>query len=157
MKPLRKRRLTFVLFIVLGLGAAVALGLFAMQQNINLFYSPKEIVENKAPTNVLIRLGGLVVDGSVKREVDSLAVQFQLTDNAESVTVSYEGILPDLFREGQGIVTMGKLQPDGSFVASEVLAKHDENYMSPEVADAIKQAEAEARVRSPKNTTTPKS
>ncbi len=157
MKPLRKRRLTFVLFIVLGLGAAVALGLFAMQQNINLFYSPKEIVENKAPTNVLIRLGGLVVDGSVKRAEDSLEVQFQLTDNAENVTVSYEGILPDLFREGQGIVTMGKLQADGSFVATEVLAKHDENYMSPEVADAIKQAEVEAKARPSKKSSTPKS
>ncbi|RLA04176.1 MAG: cytochrome c maturation protein CcmE [Gammaproteobacteria bacterium] len=147
MKPLRKRRLTFVLLIVLGLGAAVGLGLFAMQQNINLFYSPKEIVENKAPENVLIRLGGLVVEGSVKRDSDSLRVEFQLTDNAENVTVSYNGILPDLFREGQGIVTMGKLQKDGTFIASEVLAKHDENYMSPEVADAIKQAEEEAKAR----------
>ncbi|MCP4146000.1 MAG: cytochrome c maturation protein CcmE, partial [bacterium] len=108
-------------------------------------------------TNVLIRLGGLVVDGSVKRAEDSLEVQFQLTDNAENVTVSYEGILPDLFREGQGIVTMGKLQPDGSFVASEVLAKHDENYMSPEVADAVKQAEAEARNRPSNKSSTPES
>ena len=150
MKPLRKRRLTFVLFIVLGLGAAVGLGLFAMKQNINLFYSPKEIVEKKAPEDVLIRLGGLVVEGSVQRNTDDLKVQFELTDNAENVTVTYDGILPDLFREGQGIVTMGKLQKDGIFVASEVLAKHDENYMSPEVADAIKQAEAEAKARSPK-------
>ena len=150
MKPLRKRRLTFVLFIVLGLGAAVGLGLFAMKQNINLFYSPKEIVEKKAPEDVLIRLGGLVVEGSVQRNTDDLKVQFELTDNAENVTVTYDGILPDLFREGQGIVTMGKLQKDGVFVASEVLAKHDENYMSPEVADAIKQAEAEAKARTPK-------
>jgi len=156
MKPLRKRRLTFVLLIILGLGAAVGLGLFAMKQNINLFYSPKEIVGQKAPEGVLIRLGGLVVEGSVKRAQDSLKVHFQLTDNAESVTVSYEGILPDLFREGQGIVTMGRLQPDGTFAASEVLAKHDENYMAPEVADAIKQAETEAKSRSSKTNASPK-
>ena len=147
MKPLRKRRLTFVLLIVLGLGAAVGLGLFAMKQNINFFYAPMEIVANKAPTGVLIRLGGLVVAGSVKRDAHSLNVEFQLTDNAGIVTVIFNGILPDLFREGQGIVTMGKLQDDGIFVASEVLAKHDENYMSPEVATAIKEAEAEAKAR----------
>ena len=147
MKPLRKRRLTFVLVIILGLGAAVGLGLYAMKQNINLFYSPMEIVAHKAPNNVLIRLGGLVVANSVKRDKVSLNVEFQLTDNAEIVNVVYDGILPDLFREGQGIVTMGKLQDDGIFVASEVLAKHDENYMSPEVADAIKQAEEEAKAR----------
>jgi cytochrome c-type biogenesis protein CcmE len=147
MKPLRKRRLTFVVFIILGLGSALGLGLFAMKQNINLFYSPIEIVEHQAPENVLIRLGGLVVEGSVKRDADSLKVSFDLTDNAGNVSVSYDGILPDLFREGQGIVTMGKLQSNGVFVATEVLAKHDENYMSPEVADAIKKAEAEAKAR----------
>jgi cytochrome c-type biogenesis protein CcmE len=147
MKPLRKRRLIFVISIVIGLGAAVGLGLFAMKQNINLFYSPLEIVNKKAPINVLIRLGGLVVEGSLQRDTESLNVKFQLTDNAENVWVEYDGILPDLFREGQGIVTMGKLQKNGTFVASEVLAKHDENYMSPEVADAIKTAEAEAKAR----------
>jgi len=98
----------------------------------------------------LIRLGGLVVEGSVQRNSDNLQVIFELTDNAEKVTVSYDGILPDLFREGQGIVTMGKLQKNGEFMATEVLAKHDENYMSPEVADAIKQAEAEAKARTAK-------
>ena len=147
MKPLRKRRLTFVLAIVLGLGAAIGLGLYAMKQNINLFYSPMEIVAGDAPTGVLIRLGGLVSKGSVQRDAESLQVKFQLTDNAETVWVSYDGILPDLFREGQGIVTMGKLQDNGVFVASEVLAKHDETYMSPDVADAIKKAEAEAKAR----------
>jgi len=147
MKPLRKRRLTFVIAIILGLGAAIGIGLVAMQQNINLFYSPKEIVENKAPFDMLIRLGGLVVEGTVKRNTEDLHVQFDLTDNAGNVTVKYNGILPDLFREGQGIVTMGKLGKDGIFIASEVLAKHDENYMSPEVADAIKQAEEEAKAR----------
>ncbi|PCJ49207.1 MAG: cytochrome c maturation protein CcmE [Gammaproteobacteria bacterium] len=147
MKPLRKRRLTFVLLITFGLGASIALGLFAMKENINYFYSPKQIVEDNPPLGVLIRLGGLVVEGSVKRDATTLQAKFQLTDNAESVWVSYEGILPDLFREGQGIVTMGKLQSDGSFIASEVLAKHDENYMSPEVADAIKTAEEAAKAR----------
>ena len=145
MKPHRKRRLTFVISIVIGLGAAIGLGLFAMKQNINLFYAPKEIMAGKAPVGPLIRVGGLVVKGSVKRDPENLKVKFQLTDNADSVWVSYDGILPDLFREGQGIVTMGHLQNDGSFVASEVLAKHDENYMSPEVADAIKKAEADAK------------
>ena len=147
MKPLRKRRLTFVVAIILGLGSAIGIGLVAMQQNINLFYSPKEIAENKAPFDMLIRLGGLVVEGSVKRNTEDLNVQFNLTDNAGDVTVKYNGILPDLFREDQGIVTMGKLGKDGIFIASEVLAKHDENYMSPEVADAIKQAEEEAKAR----------
>ncbi len=147
MRPLRKRRLTFVILIVSGLSIAAAFGLFALKQSINLFYSPMEITAGKAPENVLIRLGGLVVKDSVQREPDSLAVKFQLTDNADEVWVSYVGILPDLFREGQGIVTMGKLQSDGDFIASEVLAKHDETYMSPDVADAIKKAEQSAKAR----------
>ncbi len=151
MKPLRKRRLMFVISIVIGLGASVGLALYAMKQNINLFYSPQEIAEGSAPVGPLIRVGGLVVAGSVNRNPNDLKVSFDLTDNAESITVTYEGILPDLFREGQGIVTMGNLQSNGQFVATEVLAKHDENYMSPEVADAIKQAEAKAKARKPKD------
>jgi len=147
MKPLRKRRLIFVLSIVLGIGTAVGLALYAMKQNINLFYSPMEVVRGDAPKGPLIRIGGLVVKGSVKRDPDSLKVEFALTDNAETVVVRYDGILPDLFREGQGIVTMGRLQDDGTFEASEVLAKHDETYMSPEVAAAIKEAEAKAKAR----------
>jgi len=145
MRPLRKRRLITVLSIVSGLAVAIGLGLYAMQQNINLFYPPSQV--NEAPTNVLIRVGGLVVIDSVKRDPDSLEVEFQLTDNEGDIRVLYDGILPDLFREGQGIVTMGKLQENGDFVASEVLAKHDENYMSPEIAEAIKQAEAKAMKR----------
>jgi cytochrome c-type biogenesis protein CcmE len=145
MRPLRKRRLITVLSIVSGLAVAIGLGLYAMQQNINLFYPPSQVSE--APTNVLIRVGGLVVKDSVKRDPDSLEVEFQLTDNEGDIRVLYDGILPDLFREGQGIVTMGKLQENGDFVASEVLAKHDENYMSPEIAEAIKQAEAKAMKR----------
>lgn len=145
MRPLRKRRLITVLSIVSGLAVAIGLGLFAMQRSINLFYPPSKVSE--APTNVLIRVGGLVVKDSVKRDPDSLEVEFQLTDNEGDIRVLYDGILPDLFREGQGIVTMGKLQENGDFVASEVLAKHDENYMSPEIAEAIKQAEAKAMKR----------
>ena len=147
MKPLRKRRLIFVLSIILGLGAATGLALFAMKQNINLFYSPLQIAQGEAPVGPLIRVGGLVVAGSVMRDPESLKVKFDLTDNAETISVHYDGILPDLFREGQGIVTMGKLGNDGLFEASEVLAKHDETYMSPEVAAAIKEAEAEAKAR----------
>ena len=142
MKPLRRRRLIIVLSIITGLSIAIGLGLYAMQQNINLFYAPSDMKE--APEGVLIRLGGLVVDGSVKRNTENLKVQFDLTDNAGSVTVHYEGILPDLFREGQGIVTMGRLQANGEFNASEVLAKHDENYMAPEISDAIQKAEVDA-------------
>jgi len=146
MKPLRRRRLIIVLSILTGLGTAIGLGLYAMQQNINLFYAPSDIRE--APVGVLVRLGGLVVDGSVNRDSDSLKVRFDLTDNAENVTVQYEGILPDLFREGQGIVTMGRMQADGEFAASEVLAKHDENYMAPEITDAIMKTKVEALQKS---------
>ena len=145
MRPLRRRRLITVLSIVGGLAIAVGLGLYAMNQNINHFYPPSKLSD--APTNALIRVGGLVVKDSVKRDADSLKVAFKLTDNEGEITVFYDGILPDLFREGQGIVTMGKLQHNGDFIASEVLAKHDENYMSPEVAEAIKQAEARAMKR----------
>lgn len=145
MKPLRRRRLITVLSIVTGLAVAIGLGLYAMQQNINLFYPPSKVAD--APTDVLIRVGGLVVQDSVKRDVDSLKVEFTLTDNEGDIRVIYEGILPDLFREGQGIVTMGRVQKNGDFVASEVLAKHDENYMSPEVAEALKQAEVRAMIK----------
>ncbi len=149
MKPLRKRRLIFVISIVLGLGIAVGLMLYAAKQSVNLFYSPQQISQGEAPVGPLIRLGGLVVAGSVSRNPENLKVRFELTDNAQKVVVKYDGILPDLFREGQGIVTMGHLQQNGEFEATEVLAKHDETYMSPEVAKAIKKAEAEAKARKP--------
>jgi cytochrome c-type biogenesis protein CcmE len=139
MHPIRKQRLMVVLFIVGGIALAVGLGLFALQENINYFYSPSEISEGKAPQSQMIRAGGMVVDGSVKRDTDSLKVEFQITDYAQTVTVEYEGILPDLFREGQGIVSQGRLQGD-RLMAVEVLAKHDENYMSPEVAEALEKA-----------------
>lgn len=127
--------------LLLGVGGAVALALTALSQNINLFYSPSQVAGGEAPENATFRLGGMVVDGSVRRNETSLGVAFDLTDTAQTVTVNYSGILPDLFREGQGIVTTGQMQ-NGSFVASEVLAKHDETYMPPEVSDALSKANA---------------
>lgn len=137
MHPLRKQRLIIVLFILCGATAAVALAAFALRENINLFYSPADIAAGKAPTGKQIRAGGMVVKGSVKRATDSLRVEFVVTDFASSVPVVYTGILPDLFAEGQGIVASGMLDDQGVFQASEVLAKHDENYMPPEVQDAV--------------------
>ena len=122
---------------MVGCTIATGLALLALQENINLFFSPSQIVEGTAPSNTTIRLGGMVVAGSVQRG-DNLGVTFVLTDFAEQVTVAYEGILPDLFREGQGIVTQGKLDSTGRFVAEQVLAKHDETYMPPEVNDALR-------------------
>ncbi len=142
MNPVRRKRLTIVLVIVIGMGAAVGLTLYALQQNINLFYSPSQIAAGEAPLGRNIRIGGLVVPGSVQRDSNSLRVAFTLTDNAKQVRVSYEGILPDLFREGQGIVARGVLKDGGMVWAEEVLAKHDENYMPPEVSSSLKQAGA---------------
>ncbi len=137
MTPKRKKRLAFVLSIVVGVSAAVGLSLYGLNQNINLFFSPTQIAEGEAPFNQRMRAGGMVVDGSVIRDPNSLLVTFGLTDHNEAVTVQYSGILPDLFREGQGIVAQGELNEKGVWVASEVLAKHDENYMPPEVQDAL--------------------
>jgi len=134
-----------VIAIVFGVGIAAVLGLTAFQENLLYFYSPAQVLAGEAPDNHSFRIGGLVVNGSVKREPNSLQVAFDLTDNTDTVKVVYTGILPDLFREGQGIVAMGSLQPGGLFVAEEVLAKHDENYMPPEVADALKTAEQAAK------------
>lgn len=148
MNPKRKNRLMLVLLIIVGVGGAVALGLKALDQNLLYFFSPTQVMSGEAPTDHSFRVGGLVVDGSVKREKDGLTSHFDLTDNKKTITVTYTGILPDLFREGQGIVATGKL--DGSskngnlhFVAEQVLAKHDENYMPPEVKDALAKSHAE--------------
>jgi cytochrome c-type biogenesis protein CcmE len=141
MRAKRKQRLYLVILLVAGLSIAVGLVLIALQQNINLFFTPSQIVAGEAPQGVAFRIGGMVVDDSLKRSDQDLSVQFEVTDTAQSVPVLYTGILPDLFREGQGVVALGRL--DGkTFVASEVLAKHDENYMAPEAAEAIKQANA---------------
>ena len=134
-----------VLFLVASAGAAVGLALIALKENINLFYSPEEIVSGKAPRDQLIRAGGMVREGSVVRSTTDLQVSFVVSDLQQSdYTVKYEGILPDLFREGQGVIARGRLGEDGIFQAEEVLAKHDENYMPPEVADVIEKAHAEA-------------
>jgi cytochrome c-type biogenesis protein CcmE len=140
MHPKRKKKLIIILALLTGVGLIVGLVLYALSQNINLFFSPSDIVAGKAPLEQRIRAGGMVREGSVVRAQDSLQVEFVMTDYAQDVKVAFDGILPDLFREGQGIVAQGKLQANGVFVADEVLAKHDENYMPPEVTEAIDQA-----------------
>ena len=142
MNPRRRNLLITATFIVVGVAAATLLGLKAFQENLLYFYSPSQIAAGEAPQTRSFRAGGLVVEGSVARDPDNLIVQFVLTDTIENITVTYDGILPDLFREGQGIVANGKLLADGKFEAFEVLAKHDENYMPPEVADALTKAGA---------------
>ncbi|QGZ30521.1 cytochrome c maturation protein CcmE [Stutzerimonas stutzeri] len=140
MNPVRKKRLFIILAILAGVGVAVSLALSALQENINLFYTPTQIAAGEAPEGTRIRAGGLVEAGSVTRSSDSLTVSFRVTDNNETVTISYQGILPDLFREGQGIVALGRVNAQGVLVADEVLAKHDENYMPPEVTQALEKS-----------------
>ncbi|MEW8320144.1 MAG: cytochrome c maturation protein CcmE [Candidatus Thiodiazotropha sp.] len=140
MNPIRKKRLTLIGLMVAGIAVATWLALNAFDENLMFFFSPTEVAEGKAPTAHPFRIGGLVEVDSVKRKPNGLTTAFSLTDNAKAVTVEYTGILPDLFREGQGIVAMGQLNESGIFIASEVLAKHDENYMPPEVAASLKTA-----------------
>ena len=134
----KQRRMTFVLAGMAVIGVAAGLVLFAFQDNLVFFHSPSDVVENNLPANKRFRLGGLVEEGSVKR--DGLTTRFRITDTAQSVEVVYIGMLPDLFSEGQGVVSQGALNGNRQFVATEVLAKHDENYMPPEVAEALKAA-----------------
>ncbi len=144
MKP-RHKRLALILACVALLGGAVALVLNAFQSNLVFFLTPSQIVAKEAPLDRTFRLGGLVEKGSVKR--NGVQVQFQVTDTYRTVPVRFEGILPDLFKEGKGVVAQGRLGADGVFMAKEVLAKHDENYMPPEAAEALKRAaEANARI-----------
>jgi cytochrome c-type biogenesis protein CcmE len=140
MTPTRKRRLIGVLVIIIGVGVAAAVAMQALNENMLFFVSPTDVDEQNLPAGKRFRLGGLVADGSVSRASDSLAVQFVVTDGLASVDVRFDGILPDLFREGQGVIAIGELTPEGRFEAAEVLAKHDENYMPPEVADALEKA-----------------
>ena len=144
MKPHRKERLSLILFITTGLSLAIGLTLFALSQNINLFYTPTQVAQGEVETGQRIRIGGMVKDGSFRSANDSLRVQFATTDYINEVTIHYEGILPDLFREGQGIVVEGAIDDLGVFQASRVLAKHDENYMSQEVKAALDAAGASA-------------
>jgi len=134
----KKRRLYILLLCAIGLGSATALTLTAFQDNLVFFRSPSDIAREAPPPGRAFRLGGLVEAGSVERE--GASVRFRVTDGASTIAVSYNGVLPDLFREGQGVVTQGTMRPDGSFVAREVLARHDETYMPPEVADALKRS-----------------
>jgi cytochrome c-type biogenesis protein CcmE len=143
MKP-RHRRFMWIGAGVLVLAAAVGLVLNAFQSNLVFFFSPTDVVENRAPQGRAFRIGGLVEEKSVTRASDGLTVRFNVTDTAKTIPVVYTGILPDLFKEGKGVVAQGKIGPDGVFRATEVLAKHDENYMPPEAAAAVDQAHTRA-------------
>ena len=148
MHPKRKQRLIIALVIVLLSSLTVGLTSYALRGNINLFYSPSEVAAGEAPTDRSIRVGGMVVEGSVTRARDKLETRFIVTDFASSVTVTYDGILPDLFAEGEGVVATGILGANGVVTASEVLAKYDENYMPPEVDDALEKAQAQGAPQS---------
>jgi cytochrome c-type biogenesis protein CcmE len=135
----RRKRLFAVVAIVAGVGAATALAMLAFEDNLLYFYNPTQVVAGEAPTGRTFRIGGVVTQGSVQRGAGSLEVRFVVTDFQKSIPVRYEGLLPDLFREGQGVIAHGRLTESGDFVADEVLAKHDENYMPPEVAESLHQ------------------
>ena len=139
MKP-RHRRFLWVGAGVAALGVAVALVLNAFQSNLVFFFTPSQVASNEAPRDRAFRIGGLVEAGSVTRDKDALTVRFRVTDTARTIPVVYTGLLPDLFREGKGVVAQGRIGADGTFRATEVLAKHDENYMPPEAADALRKA-----------------
>ena len=139
MKP-RQKKFVFIIIALVALGAAVGLVLYALKDNVSLFFTPTQVFKKEAPQGRNFRIGGLVEVGSVKRQSDGLTVHFVVTDNTNSMPVIYKGILPDLFKEGKGVVAQGKIQADGIFHAEEVLAKHDENYMPPEAKEALDQA-----------------
>ena len=140
MLTLRAKRFVWVAIGVAILAIAITLVLRAFNSNLVFFFTPSEVSQNKAPKDRTFRLGGLVTAGSVKRNPDGLTVMFAVTDTVQTIPVTYTGILPDLFKEGKGVVAQGKVGSDGVFRASEVLAKHDENYMPPEAAEALKRA-----------------
>jgi cytochrome c-type biogenesis protein CcmE len=140
MKP-RHRKLALIALVVVAIGIAAALVLNAFRSNLVFFFSPTQVANGEAPTNRAFRIGGLVEAGSLKRQADGLTATFVVTDTAKSIPVSYQGILPDLFKEGKGVVAEGRLGHDGHFTATQVLAKHDENYMPPEAASALEQAQ----------------
>ncbi len=140
MTPKRKQRLSIALGIALGTALIVGLIMYALKQNINLFYSTTQIANGEAPKDARIRMGGMVLKGSLERDTKSLHASFLVSDTAKEVKVEYTGILPDLFKEGQGIIAQGKLDGQGVFQADEILAKHDENYMPPEISESLKNA-----------------
>jgi len=139
MKP-RTKRIAIVAGGLAALAVAAGLVLTAFQQNLVFFFTPSQVADKEAPQGRTFRIGGMVEKGSVARQADGLTVRFMVTDTAKSIPVVYRGALPDLFREGKGVVAQGRVGADGVFMASEVLAKHDENYMPPEAADAVKRA-----------------
>ena len=147
MKP-RHKRFVLIGVGIAGLALSASLVLSAFQKNLVFFFTPSQVAANEAPVGKSFRVGGLVEKGSVKREADGLTVHFVVTDTAKSIPVVYRGILPDLFREGKGVVTQGKVGADGLFRADEVLAKHDENYMPPAAQDALNQATAKTAAQS---------
>jgi cytochrome c-type biogenesis protein CcmE len=136
----RHKKLLVIVLALAGIGIAAALILNAFQSNLVFFFSPTQVAKGEAPSDRAFRIGGLVEQGSLKRDPNSLTVRFVVTDTAKSMNVAYTGILPDLFKEGKGVVAEGKLGADGLFTATQVLAKHDENYMPPEAASALEQA-----------------
>lgn len=149
MKP-RQKRLVLVLLALAGVGIATVLATVALRSNLSYYYSPTQVAQGEAPQDQVFRVGGLVVEGSMQRQPGDLTVEFMVTDNSAQTKVRYAGILPDLFKEGQGMVGRGKLGDDGIFYAEEVLAKHDEDYLPPEVADSLKSAHKEG-VKAMKN------
>ena len=155
MNPKQRNRLVLITVIVVCVAIAVTLAGIALKENINLFYTPTQIADGEAPMNSTFRIGGLVVEGSVRRNPGDLKIMFDLTDGAKEITVEYEGILPDLFREGQGIIAQGRMTPEGRVKAAEVLAKHDENYMPKEVQHALDTAEKKEGAAPTTTPTTP--
>ena len=153
MKP-RTRRLGWIVGGLAVLGIAATLVLNAFQSNLVFFFSPSQVADHEAPQGRAFRIGGLVENGSLSREPNSLTVHFRVTDTAKTIPVSYTGMLPDLFKEGKGVVAQGTLGADGVFHATEVLAKHDENYMPPAAADAVKKAHEGMSTRTLVNTST---
>jgi len=143
MKP-RHKKMAIIIGGLAGLSAVVALAMNAFQSNLVFFFSPSQVAAKEAPQGRSFRLGGLVQEGSLKREDDGFTSHFVVTDKAKNVAVTYKGILPDMFKEGKGVVAQGRLTPDGVFKADEVLAKHDENYMPPEAARSLEQAQKAA-------------
>ncbi len=138
----RHKRISFIVAGLVGLGVAAALVLSAFQNNLVFFFSPSQVVAKQAPVNRTFRIGGLVEDGTLKRDNDGLTARFNVTDTAQTIPVVYKGILPDLFKEGRGCVAQGHVGSDGIFYADQVLAKHDENYMPPEAGKALDEAKA---------------
>jgi cytochrome c-type biogenesis protein CcmE len=151
----RQRRLTLVIGILAGVSIAGVLALSAFRKNVTFFFDPTQVAAGQVPAGERFRLGGMVTEGSLKRAPGSLEVRFVVTDFSHQVPVSYTGVLPDLFREGAGVVAHGHLGPDGTFIADEVLAKHDEKYMPPEVARSLKRRHGESRTESESATSPP--